>query len=212
MLKRIAIISSVVLVTIGIAIYSFGYFGKRDFTSLPDELPQIEDVVKNARLLKYVPYDPLMGKQGNIGSKLGFIVCSDVPNIAYGLSGYSLKSMLDKDFRNNSSVYNTTKGNVTDNPFFHRRARNLYEYFKHNGSLFPASETPVPGDLAFYHWTPTGYISHVALVTEVKGNNYMVMESAPETLWAKELSGASVIKRGWILAGFGRMYKHSPNK
>lgn len=206
----LSVVFIAVAVLFAASMYVFGYFGEHNFSSLPDELPHVENVVKNARLLRHVPYDPLMGQKGNIGSKMGFIVCSDVPNIAYGLSGYSLKSMLEKDFIKNSAAYDTNKGNIPGNPFFHRRARNLYEYFKHNNLLLPATETPIPGDLVFYcRSIPNVYITHVALVTEAQSNNYKVMESAPETFWANELTGDSVIKRGWIVAGFGRMYKNN---
>lgn len=207
MLKRVIVITIALLLIISVIVLVHGYNGERNFTSLPNELPPIAVVINNARSLKRVPYDPLMGKHGNIGSKLGFIVCSDVPNIAYGLSGYSLRIMLEKDFQKNPSAYETANGNIPYNPFFHRRARNLYAYFKHNGLLFSAVSIPKPGDLAFYHKAPNGYISHVALVTEVHGNSYNVMESAPETLWAKEIRGSSVIQRDWTLVGFGRMYQ-----
>jgi hypothetical protein len=208
MMKKLAVIIIIAAIIIsGITVYRLGYYGERDFSSLPDELPPITDVMKNARALKHVPYDYAMGKFSDIGSKLGFIVCSDVPNIAYGLSGYSLKSMLEKDFRRNPSAYESSNGNMPGNPFFHRRARNLHAYFKNNNMLASASAMPKPGDMAFYHWTPNGNISHVALVTKVNGSNYMVMESAPETHLARETTGDAVIRRGWILAGFGRMYK-----
>jgi hypothetical protein len=207
-MRKFFIIAFTTIFITGLLLFCIGYFGERNFSTLPDALPPVAVVVKNARTLKYVPYDPLMGKHGNIGAHLGFIVCSDVPNIAYGLSGYSLRILLENDFRRNSSAYNTSQGNIPGNPYFHRRARNLFVYFKQNGLLAPASMSPKSGDLAFYSRTPNGYISHVALVTEVRKDNFMVMESAPETYVAQEITGASVIKRGWILVGFGRMYKN----
>jgi len=206
-MKKLAVIIIISAIIISnITVYCLGYYGERNFSILPDKLPSAEDVVRNARILKNVPYDYAMGKFNDIGSKLGFIVCSDVPNIAYGLSGYSLKSMLENDFRRNPAAYNTSNGNMPGNPFFHRRARNLHAYFRNRNLLIPPSTLPKTGDLAFYHWTPNGYISHVALVTEVHENNYKLMESAPDTYLAGETTGEAVIKRGWILVGFGRMY------
>lgn len=205
MIKRIAL-AVIAATMMGVVIYGLGYHGERNFSSCPDQLPPIADVVHHARSLKRAPYDPAMGKYGDIGSKLGFIVCSDVPNIAYGLSGYSLKSMLENDYRHHPSAYEASTGNRPGNPFFHRRARNLYAYFKNKGLVASASTIPKPGDLAFYRHTPKGYISHVALVTEINGDQYKVMESAPETVFAGEIKGAAVMERGWVLVGFGRMY------
>ena len=157
------------------------------------------------------PYDPLMGRYGNIGAKFGFIVCSDVLNIAYGLSGFSLKRMLEEDYRKTPSAYGeNSRGNKPGNPYFHRRARNLYAYFKNNNRLLSPTSEPLVGDLAFYKLKSHGYVAHVALVTEVSNGTYMLVESAPETLFAQETPGLSVIKRGWILQGFGRMYPARP--
>jgi uncharacterized protein YijF (DUF1287 family) len=189
----------------GILVVAFGYHGPRTFTSI-GALPPVEKVVQNARSLSGTPYDPLMGRFGDIGANIGFIVCSDVPNIAYGLSGYSLQKSLEDDFTKHKEAYDVREGNVPKNPYFHRRARNLYAYFVANGALFPSTSKPISGDLAFYRSTANGAISHVSLVTEVTLDSYKVMESAPETIWAQEMPGDSPGKRGWILAGFGRIY------
>ncbi len=208
-MKRIFIALLLIAVVLAIAIYTIGYHGERSFASRVDLLPEAGSVVTHARSLQGIPYDPLMGGLGNMGAKAGFIVCSDVPNLAYGLAGYSLQSMLENDFKIHPSAYQTANGNEPGNPYFHRRARNLHAYFKANGRALPPDAMPKVGDLAFYDHDKTGGISHVALVTAVEGGNYLVMESAPETFFAKELSGASVIHRGWRLIGFGRMYQDS---
>lgn len=187
------------------AIYLFSYQGPRSF-STAGRLPNPQTVVHHARSLKGVPYDMLQGKFSNVGARLGMIVCSDVPNIAYGLAGYSLQTMLEHDIQIHPAAYDKEDGNAISSQFFHRRARNLYAFFKANNRLYPPDAPPKIGDLAFYRSTPTGYISHVTLVTQTTGNGYSVMESAPETVFARELSGAAPIKRGLLLAGFGRMY------
>lgn len=209
-IKRIFIALLLVAIVFAIVIYAAGYHGERSFTSRIDLLPEAKSVVSHARSLKGAPYDPLMGGLGNVGAKAGFIVCSDVPNLAFGLAGYSLQSMLEDDFKVHPSTYQTANGNEPGNPYFHRRARNLHAYFKANGRALPPDARPRVGDLAFYDHDLSGGISHVALVTEIDGDSYHVMESAPETFFAQELPGASVIRRGWLLIGFGRMYPDAP--
>jgi uncharacterized protein YijF (DUF1287 family) len=204
-MKKIAIVSAIFL-TAFICIYAVGYHGQRDFPDSKVGLPPAAAVVAHARKLAGTPYDPLMGRYGNIGAKAGLIVCSDVPNIAYGLAGFSLQRALERDYKKDPSAYDSDNGNKPGNPFFHRRARNLYAYFRANGMLLPPGSVPHVADLVFYSHTPNSYISHVALVTELKDGNYSVMESAPETILAREVSDLSIINRGWKLRGFGRMY------
>ncbi len=205
-MKKIIIVIAAIFFPSLIGIYAVGYHGPRDFSGAGAEAPVPDKVVANARKLAGAPYDPLMGRFQNIGAKLGLIVCSDVPNIAYGLSGFSLRRMLEEDYKRNPSAYCVADGNKPGNPYFHRRARNLYAHFKSNNRLFPPKSTPKVGDLAFYKSKSHGYVSHVALVTEVRQGDYHIMESAPETLIAQEVPGSSPVTRGWILLGFGRMY------
>lgn len=199
---RIAVIISIV----PILVYAIGYHGPRTFSGI-GELPPVGHVIENAKALSGTPYDPLMGMHGNIGADVGFIVCSDVPNIAFGLSGYSWKNILEDDYKKNSKFYNSKNGNKPGNPYFHRRARNLYSYFQANGKLRTGDSSPKAGDMAFYRKSESGYIAHVALVTEVSGERYMLMESAPKTLVAQEVEQHSPIERGWIFAGFGSVYE-----
>lgn len=204
-MRRLSLILAVIMVCSG-TVWAIGYHGERDFDTQGSVLPPIQSVVANARSLTGTPYDPLMGQHENIGATWGFIVCSDVPNIAYGLSGFSLKRMLEEDFQRHSDGYDTAQGNKPGNPYFHRRARNLYAYFKANGRLYGPSATPQVGDLAFYRRSTAGPISHVALVIAVHDTGYSLMESAPKTVLAQEVADSSPKARGWILAGFGRMY------
>lgn len=193
------------LLLIPISLYFLTYKGEINFTEL-NELPDVNLVIDNSLSLSFTPYDPLMGMYDNIGGRLGFIVCSDVPNIAYGKSGYSLETLLRQSYKSNPSFYDSRDGNNPDNPFFHRRARNLYSYFESVQALKPTSYSPQVGDLVFYRKTTKGYIAHVALVTELYNGGYKIMESAPKTILAQEVKMLSPIKRGWILAGFGKMY------
>ncbi|WP_444931310.1 DUF1287 domain-containing protein [Microbulbifer sp. SSSA002] len=194
-----------IVVVAALSLYWMTYKGERNFKE-HGGLPDVNQVVRNARSLSYTPYDPLMGMYNNIGGKLGFIVCSDVPNIAYGMAGYSFEVVMRESFSKNAAFYDSRNGNNPANPFFHRRARNLYSYFQSIQSLKPASYKPRLGDLVFYRKSENGYIAHVALVTEVDGNGYKIMESAPKTVLAQEVDMTSPINRGWILAGFGKMY------
>jgi len=205
MKKIVSVILAIILISL-VTIYALGYRGQREFKGTDNTLPSIETVVANARSLSGTPYDPLMGMYGNIGAKAGFIVCSDIPNIAYGLSGFSLRKMIEEDYKRNPSNYNSASGNRPGNPYFHRRARNLYSYFKGNGLLLSPETLPHIGDLVFYRTRPEGYISHVALVTAVNDENYSVMESAPGIIFARERSSSSPVKRGYIIVGFGRVY------
>ncbi len=204
-MKR-SLLTIIVLIAIAtLTIYGVGYHGPRDFSGA-NKLPEIDVVIENARSLSGTPYDPLMGMYGNIGAKAGFIVCSDVPNIAYGLSSFSWKEVLESDYRNNPKFYDPSQGNKPGNPYFHRRARNLYSYFKANNRLKNGDYAPRVGDMVFYRKTDKGYISHVALVTGTIPQGYKIMESAPKTLVAQEVYSSSPIERGWIFAGFGSVY------
>lgn len=182
------------------------YKGPKRFSGHNTKLPQLDQVLDNARSLIGTLYDPFMGQHNNIGGRLGFIVCSDVPNIAYGLSGLSLETILRNDFKIHPAFYNSSNGNTPGNPYFHRRARNLFSYFKANNRLYDAKSKPKVGDLAFYKKATDQIITHVALVSSVNLNGYTVIESAPKTLVASENDSDSPISRGWVFMGFGRMY------
>ena len=60
---------------------------------------KVSDVISNARKLKGVFYDQLQGGLNNIGGKSGFLVCCDVPNIAYAKAGISLEKLLNDDYK-----------------------------------------------------------------------------------------------------------------
>lgn len=204
-IKKIFAVASFLSFIVIFSAYFLGYYGERSFSG-GQELPEVSQTIESARKLIGTPYDPFMGQHNNLGAKLGFIVCSDVPNIAYGIAGYSLQGALKRDFERNPSAYNSSDGNNPINPYFHRRARNLYVYFKSTGNLKGKTYVPNVGDLVFYRKNLNGYIAHVALVAETSDGGYTLVESAPKTLVAQEVDSESPINRGWILAGFGVMY------
>jgi hypothetical protein len=204
--RVISVILVALILAASAAVSLTGYFGERQFNFTNDSPPPKQIVVQNARSLNWAPYDPFKGSLNDIGSKLGFMVCADVPNIAYGLSGYSIKRMMEEDFRKHPGAYDTTHGNVPGNPFFHRRARNMMSYFKANDRLKAPTDLPAVGDLAFYARRPGGLIAHVALVIETFPDHYRLFESAPSGVFAGEVDGSSPISHGWCLEGFGRVY------
>jgi len=187
-----------------VVIFVLGYHGPRKFL-YDSKTPTADTVIANSKKLKGTPYDPFMGGHDNIGEKLGFIVCSDVVDISYGLSGYSWRQILQNDFIRHRSAYDVRDGNNPKNPYFHRRARNMYDFFKANHRLESSAYIPSPGDLVFYRKANYGAVTHVALVTSVNNRHFMVMESAPRTLLAQEVDQTSPPSRGWVFAGFGRM-------
>ena len=207
-----AVALALLILVLCVSAYLTGYFGERQFNFTNDSLPIQQLVVDNARSLNWAPYDPFKGSLNDIGSKLGFIVCADVPNIAYGLSGCSIKSMLEEDFKVHPDAYDTSRGNKPGNPFFHRRARNMMSYFRANGRLKAPTELPAVGDLAFYARRPGGPIAHVALVIVTYPDHYRLFESAPSGVFAGEVDGSSPISHGWCLEGFGRMYPGSQDQ
>ena len=204
-MKFIITVILMFILTLGALLYLLGFNGQREF-DLIKALPKSDLVVENARALTGTPYDPLMGMYNNIGAELGFIVCSDLPNIAFGQAGYSFKTLLKESYKKTPEAYNSSNGNNPSNPYFHRRARNLSAYFNAINSLMPATYKPSVGDLVFYKKSKKGYIAHVAVVTEINENGYKIMESAPRTVLAQEVNMQSPINRGWILTGFGRLY------
>lgn len=165
-----------------------------------------EAVVVEGRRLLGIAYDPLMGKAGNIGGRVGFIVCVDVPVLAYWNAGYSLKSVLEEDFKKHPQAYDTRDGNQPGNPFFHRRARNVYAYCLANRTLLMAGQKPRPGDVVFYARRPGGAIIHIALISDVREDgSYAVIEASPELWWTREVPSKDTEGRSWVPIGIGRL-------
>lgn len=122
----------------------------------------VDDVISNARKLKGVFYDQLQGSLNNTGGKLGFLVCCDIPDIAYAKAGLSLENLLKDDYKAHPEHYNTKNGtNTPSTIFFFRRVENYYAYCKYNNKLIVKCATPKAGDLIFYGQ------GHVSLISEV---------------------------------------------
>lgn len=135
-----------------------------------------------ARGLKGVLYDQLKGGRNNIGGRLGFLVCIDVPRIAYAAAGMDLDSMLREDYKIHAKFYPAEKaGNVPDTPFFVRRVRNLYAYCRANNKLMHNPPELKTGDLIFPN------TSHIAIISATyPDGTYDVVENAPWTFMTVE--------------------------
>ena len=168
--------------------------------------PDMSSVVAAARRLLGTLYDPLQGRLDNVGGRLGFVVCTDVPVLAYGKAGFSFRQALAEDYAIEPKPYGNEPGNNPSSPFFERRARNLYTYCRNRGCLHGAAETPQVGDLLFYRAPRSAMIMHVTLVTTVTPNGqYRVVEAAPDRILTGERDGRSVLQRRLELVGIGRV-------
>ncbi|WP_027724838.1 thrombospondin type 3 repeat-containing protein [Tuberibacillus calidus] len=147
-----------------------------------DGVPNAQDIVQAANRLVGVLYDPLKGGYGNIGGKMGFIVCIDVPRIAYAKAGIRLADLLTADFKRHPKHYNTENGgNTPETPYFFRRVRNVYDYAQGNGFLVKDSLQPRVGDIVFYGRY------HATLVTKVYQNGYYdEIEADPKLIFVKK--------------------------
>jgi len=125
------------------------------------------------------PFDPLQGKYGNIGGKLGAIVCIDVVNLSFEKAGIFLEKELRECYKENPSAFVNRNWDVPKNPFFARRVKNLYEYCKEKGFLLDMKEGKLqPGDILFFGQR------HTALVKSIsEGGIYTVVEASPEKLF-----------------------------
>lgn len=161
-------------------------------------------VVGEARKLIGLWYDPAQGYLNDIGGKMGLIVCMDVPRLAYRNAGTSIRKLLTDDYKAHPEHYGKRDGRPGD-PYFDRRARNLYSYCKHNGCLDLVGP-PQPGDVVFMSHSQTGWITHIALVSEVGADGkYRVVEASRDEWYiTREEDGGKMLGRGWIFRGFGR--------
>jgi len=193
----------------GIGFYAFagGHVYRGAVQDPPSSSNNVERarVVEEARKLVGIWYDPLQGYLGNIGGRAGLIVCMDVPVIAYRNAGASIRRLLEADYAAHPDRYGVRSGSPGD-PFFHRRARNLYAYCKGNDRL-DLHGPPQPGDVVFMSRTPNSAISHIAVVSQVQSDgSYSVVEASRDYLYAtREVDGADLFRRGWLFRGFGRV-------
>ncbi|HEX7064178.1 MAG TPA: DUF1287 domain-containing protein, partial [Bacillales bacterium] len=127
-------------------------------------------------------YDPLKGAFNNIGGRMGFIVCIDVPRIAYADAGLYFQQLLTEDYRENPDHYNTENGiNTPATNYFFRRVRNVYDFAKGNGLLIEKAAQPKVGDIVFYSQF------HATLVVGVyPDGTYDEVEADPDLIFVKE--------------------------
>lgn len=141
-----------------------------------------QDVVSEAKRLVGVLYDPLKGGHGNIGGKMGFIVCIDVPRIAYANAGISLDQLLKADYARHPSHYETQGGtNTPATPYFYRRVRNVYDYARANGMLVRQAAKPKVGDIVFY----SRYHATLVIGTH-KDGTYDEVSASPEKIYTRD--------------------------
>ncbi|TFB24264.1 DUF1287 domain-containing protein [Filobacillus milosensis] len=150
-----------------------------------------EEISNEASQLVGTLYDPLKGGIYNVGGKLGFIVCIDVPRIAYGHAGISLADLLEQDYQRSPEHYDAEGGiNTPETPFFFRRVRNVYDFAKGNDLLIEEVETPEVGDIVFYGQY------HATLVTAVhEDGTYNEVEAHPKLIVVKEHKNKKWIPR-----------------
>ncbi len=162
-------------------------------------------IVEEARKLVGIWYDPLQGYFGNLGGQLGLIVCVDVPVIAYRNAGASIRRLLESDYARHPYYYHHRDGKP-GNPFFHRRARNLYSYCKSN-ELLDLKGPPSPGDLVFLSRSRQGAIMHIALVSQVDSEGrYWVVEASRDYFHTtREAPAEDLSRRGWVFRGFANI-------
>ncbi|RDI47983.1 DUF1287 domain-containing protein [Falsibacillus pallidus] len=141
-----------------------------------------DEIAQEAEKLAGTLYDPLKGGVNNTGGKLGFIVCIDVPRIAYGKAGISLAGLLQEDYAKHPERYQTEGGaNTPDTPYFYRRVRNVYDFAEGNGLIIKKAEKPQVGDIVFYGRY------HATLVTAVHADGtYNEVEAHPKLIIVQE--------------------------
>lgn len=155
-----------------------------------------QDLISGAKRLVGVLYDPLKGGHGNIGGRMGFIVCIDVPRIAYADAGISLDQLLKDDYAQHPIHYETQGGtNTPATPYFYRRVRNVYDYARTNGMLVPQAAKPKVGDIVFY----SRY--HATLVVGThKDGTYDEVEAKPNQIFVREH-----VKKKWKVRDVARL-------
>ncbi len=73
--------------------------------------------------------------------------------------------LLEADYKLHPDHYGKRDGRPGD-PYFDRRARNLYSFCKFNGCL-SLKGPPEPGDVVFMSHSETGWITHIARVSSL---------------------------------------------
>jgi uncharacterized protein YijF (DUF1287 family) len=95
-------------------------------------------------------------------------VCTDLIWRAFKNAGYCLKDMVDRDIKNNPSLYQSITKPDTNIDF--RRVKNLHIFFEHYGITLTTDVSDIskwhPGDIVVY-----GNDKHIAIISD-KRNKY----------------------------------------
>jgi len=159
-----------------------GILNLKDPDADGDGVKNTKDIVAGADKLVGVLYDPLKGGYGNIGGKMGFIVCIDVPRMAYANAGIYFQDLLTEDYKAHPEHYDDQNGlNTPDTPYFFRRVRNVFDFAAGNGYLIHNSKTPEAGDIVFYGRY------HATMVTRVyQDGTYDEVEADPKLIFVQK--------------------------
>ncbi|MBI5595414.1 MAG: hypothetical protein HY928_04925 [Elusimicrobia bacterium] len=163
-----------------------------------------ERIVREARAMRGLPYDPFKGRYGDPLKPWGFVVCIDVPVRSYQAAGVSLPRLLSESARAHPEWFRAGPGNLPQDPFFPRRVRNYYDLFTHHPDLQAASE-PAAGDLAFFgRW-------HIGLVTAAgPDGRWRAVEATPRRWGVVERDGEALVRTWGQPHFFGRLRESAP--
>jgi hypothetical protein len=201
LLIPITIVLSIVILIAFIVYWKVSYHGNMNTDIDNKSNVTVESVIESAQGLNGILRDPFNGKYYNIGGRLGFIVCTDVPRLAYLNAGYSIDKEMAEDYKTHPEHYR--KGEIPG-PYFARRVRNIYDFLKAKNQVLSLDETPRPGDVVFYGGKARKPCHIAMIVRVIDKHKYYLIESIPQSRLSKELSNAEIEKRSVPIA-FGRI-------
>ena len=107
-----------------------------------------------------------MGRFGDPFSKVGFVVCIDVPVRAYQSVGINMPALLREAAQEHREWFSIGPDNPPSSSFFYRRVRNYIPLFRNHSQLTTDSK-PHVGDWVFYGK------NHIALVINVEADGHL---------------------------------------
>lgn len=168
-----------------------GFSALADGDADGDGLPNAEDLAGAAREFTGILY----GGFRSVGARLGFLVCSDIPRLAYARAGIPLATLMADEFARSPASFDSEGGrNVPNTPWFFRRSRNIRAYFRSAGLLMEKCPRPAIGDIVFHG----DY--HCSLVVEVYPHGTVAeVETSGDRIWCRES------RRPWVAQEVGRL-------
>ncbi|MDD4493319.1 MAG: DUF1287 domain-containing protein [Eubacteriales bacterium] len=154
-----------------------------------DGLTDLDDILEGARIdMENKPvYKSVYYAGGYPPDNEG--VCTDVVWRAMKNAGYDLKSMIDKDIRDNTELYPRVEGNPDPNIDF-RRVKNLIPFFKRFATKL--TDEIIPNDIDnLAEWQAGDIVifgaplDHIAVVSDRRnpeGVPYIIHNSGPYTM------------------------------